>query len=98
MKSPSPLRIFFIAGISSLLISYLALWVRFINDPVERTGSDFIAFYSAGRVAQNQGAAHVYDPLSQQVIQEEQVRFSYPSCTPSQVRIMLALFTGGYSF
>src|SRR3972149_4511659 len=48
MKSPGLLRIFFIASISSLLISYLALWVRFINDPVERTGSDFIAFYITG--------------------------------------------------
>jgi len=76
MKSPGLLRIFFIAGISSLLISYLALWVRFINDPVERTGSDFIAFYSAGRVAEEKGAAHVYDLSFQQDIQEKQVGFS----------------------
>jgi hypothetical protein len=82
MKSPSLFRIYFIAGISSLLISYLAIWVRFINDPVERTGSDFIAFYSAGRVAEEEGAAHVYDPSFQQDIQEEQVGFSL---VPGQV-------------
>ena len=46
-----------------------------IRNPVERTGSDFIAFYSAGRVAQNAGAAHVYDPNLQQNIQEEEVGF-----------------------
>jgi len=82
MKSPSLFRIYFIAGISSLLISYLAIWVRFIDDPVERTGSDFIAFYSAGRVAEEKGAAHVYDPSFQQDIQEEQVGFSL---VPGQV-------------
>ena len=82
MKSPSLFRIYFIAGISALLISYLAIWVRFINDPVERTGSDFIAFYSAGRVAEEEGAAHVYDPSFQQDIQEEQVGFSL---VPGQV-------------
>lgn len=75
MKSSRLLRIFFIAGLVSLFISYLGIWVRFISDPVERTGSDFIAFYSAGRVAQDDGAAHVYRPLSQQQIQEEQVGF-----------------------
>lgn len=82
MKSSSLLRIFFITAIASLFISYLGIWTRFINDPVERTGSDFIAFYSAGRVAQGQGMAHVYDPLSQQDIQEEQVGFSL---VPGQV-------------
>ena len=68
-------RIFMIAGIVSLCISYLGVWIRFINDPVERTGSDFIAFYSAGRIAENEGAASVYNPKLQQEIQQEQVGF-----------------------
>lgn len=82
MKSLNLPRLFFIAGVLSLFISYLGLWMRFINDPVERTGSDFIAFYSAGRVAQNQGTGHVYNALYQQDVQEEQVGFSL---VPGQV-------------
>lgn len=46
-----------------------------ITDPVERTGADFIHFYSAGRIAQSQGATHVYDLSLQQKVQEEQVGF-----------------------
>jgi len=68
-------RIFIIAGIVSLFVSYLGIWIRFINDPVERTGADFIHFYSAGRLAQSEGAAHVYDLLLQQKIEEQQVGF-----------------------
>jgi hypothetical protein len=82
MKTLNLPRIFFIAGVISLFFSYLGLWLRFINDPVERTGSDFIAFYSAGRVAQSQGTRHIYNPLYQQDIQEEQVGFSL---VPGQV-------------
>ncbi len=68
-------RIFILAGLVSLFLSYLGIWFRLINDPIERTGSDFIAFYSAGRIAQSQGAARVYDPELQQQIQQEQVGF-----------------------
>ncbi len=82
MSSSSFRRIFIIASIASLSISYLGIWIRFINDPVQRTGSDFIAFYSAGRVAQSAGTGNVYDPLLQQKIQQEQVGFSL---APGQV-------------
>ena len=75
MKSSSVRRIFIIAGIASLFVSYLGVWKRLINDPVERTGADFIAFYSAGRVAQNEGAAQVYDPILQKDVQEGEVGF-----------------------
>ena len=75
-------RIFIIAGIASLSISYLGVWLRFIKDPVERTGSDFIAFYSAGRVAQEAGLKNVYDPLLQQKVQQEVVGFNL---VPGQV-------------
>jgi alpha-1,2-mannosyltransferase len=68
-------RIFIISGIISLSIAYVGLWFRFINNPVERTSSDFIAFYSAGRVAQEGGFSQVYDPALQQAIQEEEVGF-----------------------
>jgi hypothetical protein len=75
-------RIFIIAGILSLFASYLGIWSRFIQDPVERTGSDFIAFYAAGRVAGEWGPAHVYEPDLQQQIQQEVVGFSL---VPGQV-------------
>ena len=68
-------RTLIIAGVTSLFLSYLGIWSRFINDPAERTGSDFIAFYTAGRIAQNQGAEYVYDPRLQQEVQQEEVGF-----------------------
>jgi len=64
-----------IAGLVSLFVSYLGIWMRMISDPVERTGADFIHFYSAGRIAQSQGATRVYDLSLQQRVQEEQVGF-----------------------
>ncbi len=82
MEKPGVRRIFIIAGIVSLFVSYLGIWVRMISDPVERTGADFIHFYSAGRIAQSQGATHVYDLSLQQKVQEEQVGFSL---VPGQV-------------
>ena len=75
-------RIFIIAGILSLVIAYVGLWIRFINDPVERTGADFIAFYSAGRVAQEFGFSRVYEPDLQQDVQEKEVGFTL---VPGQV-------------
>jgi hypothetical protein len=68
-------RIFLLSGILSLAIAYVGLWLRFINDPVERTGSDFIAFYSAGRVAQEYGFSRVFEPDLQQAVQAETVGF-----------------------
>lgn len=82
MQAGKARRIFVIAGLISLCISYLGIWLRFINDPIERTGSDFIAFYTAGRIAQIQGAAKVYDPLLQQQIQQKEVGFQL---VPGQV-------------
>lgn len=75
MNASSLRRIFISAGLVSLLGSYLGIWVRFMSDPVQRTGSDFIHFYSAGKIAQNEGMAHVYDLSLQQGYQEEQVGF-----------------------
>lgn len=77
-------RMVILAGIFSLLAAYVGLWLRFMNDPVERTGSDFIGFYSIGRIAQEQGPAYVYDPALQQQIQQEVVGFEL---APGQVLI-----------
>lgn len=75
MEAASLRRVFIITGIASLFVSYLGIWFRFINDPVERTGSDFIAFYSAGRVAQMEGMENVYNPILQQQVQQQEVGF-----------------------
>jgi hypothetical protein len=75
IQMPRVNRILMIAGLLSLCASYVGVWIQFINDPVQRTGSDFIAFYSAGRVAQEVGYSRVYDPLLQQAVQEKEVGF-----------------------
>ena len=54
-------KIFISAGLLALVIVYLLLWSQMIFDNALRTGSDFIAFYSAGRVAQQEGFSSVYD-------------------------------------
>jgi hypothetical protein len=96
-------RIFIIAGILSLFAAYVAWWFRFINDPVERTGSDFIAFYAAGRVAQEYGFSRVFEPELQQAVQQEVVGFplvegqvllhNHPPLLPPLLRL---LFTPNY--
>jgi len=58
-----------------MALIYLFLWLHMINDPRQRTGSDFISFYSFGRVAQTQGFEHIYDVNGQQNIQQEVVGF-----------------------
>lgn len=68
-------RIFLVAGITAQLIIYPLLWLRMITNPVERTGSDFIAFYTAGRITRLDGPGQVYDIDRQQQVQAEQVGF-----------------------
>jgi hypothetical protein len=75
MQTSGLRRIFIVAGIVSLIVSYAGIWIRMIGNPIERTGADFIHFYSAGRIAQSQGAAKVYDLSLQQKAEEEQVGF-----------------------
>jgi len=75
-------HIILVASIISLFVSYAGIWIRLISNPIERTGADFIHFYSAGRIAQNQGASNVYNLELQQDIEEEQVGFKL---APGQV-------------
>ena len=63
------------AGAVSLLAIYFVWWGRMIGSPVERSGTDFIAFYSAGRIAQAHGFASIYDIERQQKIEQEVVGF-----------------------
>jgi len=68
-----PLNLKFIfraAAILSLSLVYAFQWAQMITSPLLRTGADFMAFYAAGRVAQNSGVASVYKINLQQNIQE----------------------------
>jgi glycosyl transferase family 87 len=63
------------AGAVALLAIYFVWWGRMIADPVARSGADFIAFYSAGRVAQAHGFTSIYEIDQQQKIEQEVVGF-----------------------
>jgi Glycosyltransferase family 87 len=75
-------RVFIIAGLLTLVMVYAILWMQMISSPAERTGADFIVFFTAGRISQTDGPAHVYDPLLQQAVQQTQVGFQL---VPGQV-------------
>ncbi len=96
-------RIAIITGILSLLISYTGIWIRLINNRAERTGADFIHFYSAGRIARNWGAANVYDLSLQHDIEEEQVGFKLApgqvlpfNHIPFLIPVLKVVMTGDY--
>ncbi|NQU31564.1 MAG: DUF2029 domain-containing protein [Anaerolineae bacterium] len=75
-KTISFSKIIFWTGAISLLLVYIILWAEMIASPSERTGTDFIAFYSAGRIAQERGSSKVYDIDLQQEVQENLLGFS----------------------
>jgi len=75
LKQVNLRRVFVVAALASLVLVYSMLWLRMITTPVEYTGADFIAFYAAGRIAQAEGPAHVYDLELQQHYEEEVVGF-----------------------
>lgn len=70
MKTIHPLRLFTNAGLVSLALIYVLLWVNTIHDPKQSTGSDFIGFYSFGRIAQTDGFENIYNVNSQESIEE----------------------------
>ena len=59
-----------IVMIISLALVYPLLWMKMLADPVQYTGADFIAFYAAGRIADNEGAAQAYNLNLQKKYQE----------------------------
>jgi hypothetical protein len=68
-------RVLLIAGTTILVLVYGIMALRVFSDPVQRTGSDFIAFYAAGRVAQVYSPSQIYDISLEQSIQQEVVKF-----------------------
>jgi hypothetical protein len=103
MKRINFRRVFVIAGLMTLTLVYLLLWMRMISSQTERTGADFIVFFAAGRIAQTSGAAHVYEPLLQQAIEQEQVGFTLApgqillyNHIPYLIPILQVLMSGNY--
>jgi hypothetical protein len=68
-------RVFVLAGLMALVVVYAILWIQMISSPAERTGADFSVFFTAGRITQTDGAAHVYEPLLQQAVQQVEAGF-----------------------
>lgn len=66
----------------ALVIVYGMLWLRMISSTNERTGADYIVFYTAGRIAQEEGPARVYEPALQQAVEQAEVGFAL---APGQV-------------
>jgi hypothetical protein len=66
-------RILTIAALFSLILYYSIYWIRLLNDPDQRTGSDFMGVYVFGRIAQTIGIQHLYDIGEHQRIEEQVV-------------------------
>ncbi len=75
MKSVSFSRIFTWTALLSLVLVYVILWTRMIQDVKVRTGSDFIGIYTFGRIARAEGFHRIYDFEAQERTQEEMLGF-----------------------
>lgn len=70
-------KVFTIASLLSLFIIYSLLWIRMINTPMERTGSDFIGLFTGARLSQLYGYSVMYDIEKQQALQADVVGFEF---------------------
>lgn len=59
-----------LAGVLILLWMYAALWRTQITTPRIRQSADFLAFYTAGEIAEKDGIQDVYDREKQLAVQE----------------------------
>lgn len=66
-------QILTVTAILSLTIYYILAWGNMLGDLYERTGSDFMGFYTFGRISQTQGYPSIYKIEEQQKLQEEVV-------------------------
>jgi hypothetical protein len=103
MKRINFRRVFIVTGLITLVSVYVLLWAQMISSQEQRTGADFIVFFAAGRIAQTDGAAHVYEPLLQQALEQEQVGFTLApgqvllyNHVPYLIPILQVLISGNY--
>ena len=68
-------RTIIIAGAACLFVLYGAWWGKMISNATERSGTDFIAFYTAGRVAKADGFSAIYDIQKQHEVEQAVVGF-----------------------
>jgi hypothetical protein len=66
-------RILAVVGVFALMSYLILYWVNLLNDPDQRTGSDFIGFYNFGRIMQEKGIQSIYDIAEQERIEEQVV-------------------------
>lgn len=66
-------RILTIVALLSLVLYYSLYWIRLLNDPDQRTGSDFMGVYVFGRITQTIGVQHLYEMAEHQRIEEQVV-------------------------
>ena len=52
---------------------HILYWVNLLDDPDQRTGSDFMGLYNFGRIMQEKGIQSIYDIAEQERIEEEVV-------------------------
>ncbi len=103
MKTINFWRVLILAGLMTLIVIYVILWLGMISSPAERTGADFIVFFTAGRIAQTVGVSHVFDPQWQQAIQQTEVGFPLApgqvllfNHLPFLIPILKVLISGNY--
>jgi len=73
MRSLNYRRILALVGVFSIMCYHVIYWVNLLNDPDQRTGSDFIGFYNFGRIMEEKGIQHIYDIEEQERIEEQVV-------------------------
>jgi hypothetical protein len=73
MESLNYRRILAFVGVFAMMSYLIFYWVNLLNDPDQRTGSDFIGFYNFGRIMQEKGIQSIYDIEEQERIEEEVV-------------------------
>lgn len=69
-------RVLLWSTIASLLIIYSVLWVRMITDEAQYTGTDFVPFYAAARIARSDGPSQMYDLQLQQKVESDLGNFN----------------------
>lgn len=80
--SPRLLWLFFVVALAFQVTWYALLWISYVRDPQVLAGADFVAAYSAGRVAYERSWSQVYDMELEWQIQE---RVAGHSLTPQEV-------------
>ena len=69
-------RIIIISAILAIGITYGFTTFRVLSDPVQRTGSDFLAFFTAGNIARQAGISQIYNLDLQRAVEQTQVNFT----------------------